>query len=209
MTTPILYDNPVSSNALKVRFLLAELELAHERREVPMARPRPDDYVALNPLAGIPTLLDGDLVLAESNAILRYLAGREGRTDLSPADPRERARVDELIDRFTSRFRPALWRHEALALGYAPAVGFDDAARDPEGAARVAQEIAGELALLDGLVGEEFAVLGRFTIADCVIAPVLWRTLGTGLDLTPHPRLAALRDALAARPAWAAAGPVL
>ena len=37
-------------------------------------------------------------MLAESNAILRYLAAREGRDDLLPADPRERAPVDWLLD---------------------------------------------------------------------------------------------------------------
>ena len=40
--------------------------------------------MALNPLAGIPTLIDGDLVLTESNAILRYLANRYGGEELYP-----------------------------------------------------------------------------------------------------------------------------
>jgi glutathione S-transferase len=39
-----LYDHPVSSNALKVRFLLAELGLDYERIRVPIERPRPDWY---------------------------------------------------------------------------------------------------------------------------------------------------------------------
>ena len=81
-----LCDHPISSNALKVRFLLAELGLEYERRTIPITRPRPDDYVALNPLAGIPTLIDGDLVLTESNAILRYVANRYGGEELYPAD---------------------------------------------------------------------------------------------------------------------------
>ena len=96
----VLYDNPRSSNALKVRFLLAELGLAHERRAVDLARPRPEGYIALNPVGGIPTLDDDGFVLSESHAILRYLAAREGRDDLLPADPFERARVDEFLDRF-------------------------------------------------------------------------------------------------------------
>jgi glutathione S-transferase len=67
---------PASGNALKVRFLLAELGLDYEIVEVPRPRPRPDWYLELNPAGGVPTLVDGDLVLSESNAILRYLAQR-------------------------------------------------------------------------------------------------------------------------------------
>src|SRR5262249_53069124 len=113
-----LYDNPASSNALKVRFLLAELGLAYEREEVPIARPRPAAYVALNPFTGIPTLDDDGFVLTESNAILRYLAQREGRDDLYPSEPRAQARVNELLDRFAQTVRPAFFKHEAAALGF-------------------------------------------------------------------------------------------
>jgi glutathione S-transferase len=205
----VLYDNPMSSNALKVRFLLAELGLGHERRTVPLSRPRPPGYLAVNPVGGIPALDDDGFVLAESNAILRYLAGREGRDDLYPGAARDRARVDELLDRFATGFRPALFRHERLALGYSPdAGGWDAVPRDPAGAAEVEREIQPTLRLLDGLVEPEGAVLGRFTIADCAVAPVLFRTTRTGLDLGPHPRLAGLRERLIARPAFLAADPV-
>jgi glutathione S-transferase len=205
----VLYDNPRSSNALKVRFLLAELELAHERRTIDLARPRPEGYIALNPVGGIPTLDDDGFVLAESHAILRYLAVREGRGDLLPADPYERGRVDEFLDRFHTTFRPAFFRHEAPALGYSPTIGgWGAVPADPERAARVAEEIRPTLSLLDSLVSPEGAVLGRFTIADCALAPVLHRSTHTGLDLSPFPALTALRDALLARPAFAAADPV-
>jgi glutathione S-transferase len=204
-----LYDNPSSSNALKVRFLLSELGLPYERRTVPLTRPRPAEYVALNPLGGVPALVDGDLTLTESHAILRYLARREGREDLYPAAPVDAARVDEFLDRFQATLRPAFFRHERVALGYTPAGGLDSGPRDPEGAARVAEEIRPQLELLDGLVGEEAAVLGRFTIADCAIAPVLSRTRHTGLDLGPFRRLRALLGSITARPAWATAEPVV
>ena len=89
----LLYDNPVSSNALKVRFLLAELGLAYDCREVPIRSRGPTGTSPQNPLGGIPTLDDDGLVMAESNAILRYLAQREGRDDLYPAGSgRARAR---------------------------------------------------------------------------------------------------------------------
>lgn len=205
----VLHDNPVSSNALKVRFLLAELGLACERREVPLARPRPAEYVALNPLGGVPTLQDGDLVVSESHAILRHLATRERRWDLYPDDPAGRAAVEEFLDRFATRFRPAFFRHERPALGYHPAKGgFRAVEPDPVAAAEAERAIAPDLALLDSLVRPEGAVLGRFTIADCALAPVLHRTIGSGLALTPYPALLALRETLIARPAFTAARPV-
>ncbi|MGD9694833.1 MAG: glutathione S-transferase family protein [Thermoleophilia bacterium] len=204
----LLYDNPLSSNALKVRFLLAELGLPHRRETVSLARPRPDSYLALNPLGGIPALDDDGFVLAESHAILRYLADREGRDDLYPAAARERARVEEFLDRWATGLRAAFFRHERAAFGYVPGVGFGAAEPDHAEAARIAGEIAPQLALADALVDPAGAVLGRFTIADCAVAPVLFRTTLSGLSLDAHPRLAGLRERLLARPAFAAADPV-
>src|SRR4029077_20537575 len=89
----IVYDFPTSGNARKVRLLLAELGLDFEHVPVPRARPRPDWYLELNPFGGVPTIRDGDVVLAESQAILRYLAAREGRDDLYPTNPLARASV--------------------------------------------------------------------------------------------------------------------
>lgn len=205
----VLHDNPMSSNALKVRFLLEELGLPHERRTVALGRPRPDAFMALNPVGGIPVLEDDGFVLSESHAILRYLAGREGRDDLLPAAPRERAVVDEFLDRFATGIRAAFFRHEAPALGYSREKGGMGAVPpDPAAAALAERAIQPSLRLLEGLVGPGAAVLGRFTIADCALAPVLFRSTRTGLDLSAYPRLTSLREALVSHPAFVAAGPV-
>lgn len=206
----VLWDTPESSNGLKVRFLLAELGLDYATQHVPLANPRPPRYLELNPIGGIPTLVDDGFVLAESQAILRYLATRERRDDLYPADPRERARVDEFLDRFATGLRTALFRHELHALGWSFERGFDPADADPEAAAAIVSELDRPLSLLETVVGgPDAAVLGRFTIADCALAPVLFRTTITGLPLDGYPKLAGLRDTLLARPAWARAGAVL
>lgn len=202
-----LWDHPDSSNARKVRFLLAELGIRYERREVPMSRPRPDEYLSLNPLGGIPTIEDRGLVLSESNVILRYLATREAREDLYPATASERAKVDEFLDRFATRLRTPFFRREAVMLGWTLAKGFDQADADPSKAPAIEQEIAANTALLASLVGEAGAVLGRFTIADCALAPVLQRALDTDYDLTAYPRLLALAESVLSRPAWEASGP--
>ena len=206
--TLVLYDNPVSSNALKVRFLLAVLGLEYERREVPLTRPRPDEYVALNPLGGVPALADGDFVLAESHAILRYLAQREGRDDLYPSELHERSRVDEFLDRWQSALRPAFFRVEAPALGWTPKGGMCSAPPDPEKAAEAEQRIQRDLATFEQVAGDGHVVLDRFTIADAAVSPILFRTTKTGLSLTAYAKLTQLRDALLAHPAWPAADPV-
>jgi glutathione S-transferase len=205
----LLYDNPVSSNALKARFLLSELGLAYERRTVPFDLPRPDWYLAVNPVGGIPALADGDLVLAESNAILRYLASRERRDDLYPADLRARAAVDELLDRWALTFRPAFFRFEAPALGFVPGRGMGGGPPDPAALPAIAESIAPTLQLLDGLIDPSGLALGTFTIADIAAAPVLYRTAHTRLDLRPYRNLERWRDTLVARPAFTAAGPAL
>ncbi len=205
----LLYDNPSSSNALKVRFLLAELGLDYERETIPFTRPRPAAFLAMNPLGGIPTLDDDGFVLSESNTMLRYLADREGRDDLYPREPRRRAQVDELLDRWVTGLRSALFRVEEPALGFTPGVGWDPSAADPDAARREAHAIAPQIEILEALLPDHGYALGAFTIADCSLAPALYRTTHTKMDLTPYPRMRRLRDDLIARPAFIAAGPVL
>src|SRR6478672_13656930 len=65
-----------SVNVQKVLWCLRELDLAYERIDAGMAfgRNHEPDYLAMNPNGRVPTLVDGDFVLWESNAIMRYFA---------------------------------------------------------------------------------------------------------------------------------------
>jgi glutathione S-transferase len=156
---------------------------------------------------GIPTLQDGDLVLSESQAILRYLANRERRDDLYPADPAARARVDMMLDRLAFTFRPAFFQVEAQALGFSPTGGFGAGPADPEAAAAKAREVAPVLTQFESVVGPSGYWLGEFSLADVAAAPFLYRTLVTGMDLSPYPNLTRMRDTVTARPAFAAVEP--
>jgi glutathione S-transferase len=204
-----LYGYPRSSNALKVRFLLEELGLAYTQELVPVEEPRPAAYRALNPLGKVPTLVDDGIVLSESHAILRYLARREGRHDLYGPTPGEAAHVDEWLDRFALVLRPAFFAHEQVALHYEVGRGFFPELGDPAAALERAASIAPTLQLFDGLIAPNGTVFGRFTIADCAIAPVLYRTVWSGLDLSPYPNMLRMREVVMARPGFVAAGPVL
>ena len=197
-----LYNLPASNNALKVRFLLAELGLDYERVEVPPPRPRPDWYLAINPAGGIPTLADGDFVLAESNAILRYLARREERDDLYPSDLRAHAWVNRFLDTWSTLIRPAMFPLE-LACG----LFGEPSEADVEPAVGSA---AAALAAVEKVVADNGTMTGAFTIADICAAPTLFRSakLELPIDWAPLPRLAAIRDAVTQHPAFLAADPV-
>ena len=197
-----LYHFPTSSNALKVRFMLAELDLTYERVEVPRARPRPDWYLELNPQGGIPTIADDDFVLAESNTILRYLAQRESRADLYPKSLRERAVVERLLDAWSMLVRPSIFPLERAS-------GVHDE-RDDEAAAAALPDAQRSLEALEALVADNGTMTGAFTIADMCAAPTLFRTraLDLPLDWQRLPRLAVIRDTVTARPTFAAADPV-
>jgi glutathione S-transferase len=201
----VLHDNPRSSNAQKVRFLLAELGLDYERRTVPFGEERPAWHVAVNPFGGIPALVDGELALAESQAILRYLAARSRRRDLHPTDvPSDAGRVDWLLDAVAGSLRPATRPIDAAALGWRSRRGIGAAPPDPSAVAAAVAAAGPAFGAFERLLGEPpYACLGRFTLADCAAAPLLHRVGAVPDALDGHPRLAAWRDAVLARPAWA------
>lgn len=204
----VLYDNPASSNAMKVRFLLAELGLQYERRHVPLPRPRPAEYVARYPFGTIPFMLDDELELGESNAILRYLANREGRHDLYPVQAAQRARVDWALDAWSTQLRGGFFAAEQIGLMHSDmeAGGGDPADADPAQLAEAIDKARPRLDLLERFIADNGTVTGTFTIADCAMTPVLWRWYRLPLSFDPWPKVKRLRDTVTARPAFQGIG---
>ena len=84
------------SQSFRILWLLeafgAEYELKSYKRD-PESNLAPDDYKALSPLGTVPVVTDGDLVLAESNAIIDYILDAYPDSDLRPgAGHADRAR---------------------------------------------------------------------------------------------------------------------
>ena len=206
-----LYDNPGSSNALKVRMLLAELGLDYQRAHVPFPRPRPEALLAVYPFGSIPALVDGDLRLGESNAILRYLAAREDRDDLYPADLRQRARVDQALDAWQTMVRPAAGKLDGLALLWTnreQGGGRWEDAPDQEALQEAIPAVVQAYDNFERLLPGEGYVCGTFTIADCCVAPGLWRTHRLPLPTERWPKLMRVRQLVTEHPSFKAAGPV-
>jgi glutathione S-transferase len=105
-----LYHYPYSQHARRVVSLLEAAGLPYELRHVDMGKGEhlSAAFLAINPNHQIPTLVDGDLTIHESNAILRYLCQKHGLTDWYPADLKQRARVDQWLDWNQSRLSPAV-----------------------------------------------------------------------------------------------------
>lgn len=105
----ILHQNPFSFYSRRVIALLEEAEIAYEARLINLmaVEHKSDAFIRLNPNGQVPVLEKGDFVLAESNAILRYLCHREGLERWYPAEAQERALVDQWLDWNQCRLSPA------------------------------------------------------------------------------------------------------
>jgi glutathione S-transferase len=89
-----LYGFPPSPNTWKVRAFAHQIGVPLELQLVDLTKgeQRKPEYLSLNPTGRTPTLVDGDLELWESSAIMQYL-GSKTRTPLWPDDARTRADI--------------------------------------------------------------------------------------------------------------------
>ena len=95
-----LYNYPVSQHGRRVVALLEQAGLPYEQREVALHEGQhlAPWYLAINPNHQVPALVDAELVLSESNAILRYLCEVNGLEQWYPRGPQARAQVDQWLD---------------------------------------------------------------------------------------------------------------
>ena len=165
-----------SVNVQKVLWCLAELDLAYERFDAGMAfgRNHEPDYLAMNPNARVPTLVDGDFVLWESNSVMRYLCLAYGaNSPIYPKDPKRRAGVDRWLDWTLSTLqpvdRPVFW-----ALVRTPVEERDMAAiqKDADAEAAQWQVVEAYLKTRRFITGDEF------TLADIALGAYVRRWFG-------------------------------
>ncbi len=189
-----------SINVRKVLWTCAVTGLAHAREDWGSgfaATDRPE-FLALNPNGLVPVLVDGDVVLWESNTICRYLAAKAGRVELLPAAPAARARVEQWMDWQATELNTA-WRGAFLGL-----VRRDPAHADAARIAASAAQWNGLMRLLDARLGQTAAYVAgnEFTLADVVIGLSTQRWLMTPIDRPALPAVSAWFARLAAQPGF-------
>ena len=112
-----IWGRDTSSNVQKVVWTCAELGIPFERVDWggPFGGNKDPRYLALNPNGLVPTVEDGDLVIWESNTIIRYLCAKHSGERLHPKDPAERSHVERWMDWQLSAMTPPM---AAMLLGY-------------------------------------------------------------------------------------------
>ncbi|MET0867110.1 MAG: glutathione S-transferase family protein, partial [Pseudorhodoplanes sp.] len=150
-----------------------------------------------NPTSKVPTLVEGDVVIWESNTILRYLAAVH-KPALTGSTPAEKTYAERWMD----------WLLASLNTPYVAV--FKDSKNEPEKraadyAAQCADLVA-QLKLLEGhITGKTFFALDRLTVADLALAPIVKRCLEFPIEKPALPELTRWMRAIETRPAFAVA----
>jgi glutathione S-transferase len=202
-----LYYHPASPNGRRAILTLRQLGLSAEEIVVDLGRGenRTPDYTGLNPNQKVPTLVDGDFSLWESNAIMQYLASKRPDAGLMPRD--ERGRADML--------RWQCWN----MTHFAPAVGtfnwenllkrmFGGGDADATKLEQAGKEVARFGAVLDAQLASRRYVLGNdLSLADLSIACTLMYRGPARVPLEPFPHLRRMIESIEALEAWKSTQP--
>lgn len=187
-----------SGNVQKVIWLLEELGSVPYRREDygrQFNNTSDAAYLRLNPNGKVPTLVDGELAVWESNTILRYLCNQYDGGAFYPTDAVRRSSIERWMD----------WQLAAL---YGPYVAIFKEAKKPaaERAASFATdaaELRTQLQILERAAAlDPWVAGGELSLADICLGPIVHRCLDFPVDLAGLPKVRAWREQVAERPAF-------
>lgn len=173
-----IYGDLRSGNCLKVKYTADYLGLEYTWVDVDIMQgeSRTAAFLAHNPQGQVPAVVfDDGRALAQSNAIIRYLARG---TTLEPADPFEQAKVDEWLfwEQYSHEPYVAVCRFHMLYLGRSRAM---------REAWRV-ERADNALVYLDGVLEERVWLVGAaMSVADVALLPYTRLAGEGGFDLTP------------------------
>jgi glutathione S-transferase len=194
-----LWGRLSSCNVQKAVWLLEELQLPYEH--IPAGGDfgglEDPEYRAMNPHGKVPTLKDGDTVVWESEAILRYLAARYGAPQFWSDDPAARAAVDQWL----------AWTAASLYRDWIDlfwhCVRTPPQRQDAAQIARLRDSTAARYAFLDAELATRPYIAGNtFSIADIAAGLTLYRWYEMPIERPDLPALRAWYDRLLQRPAY-------
>jgi glutathione S-transferase len=202
-----LFGFPPSPNTWKVRAVAAHLKVPLEFELVDLTKgaSHTPQYLALNPTGRTPVLVDGDLKLWESNAIMQYIASKT-RNSLWPDDARARADILRWQSWQLAHFskdgcEPLLFQRlvkQLLKLG----------PPDETVVARGIEAFNKEAKVLNAhLAGQPYLVGKDVTLADFAVAAPLFYADRAGLPVEPYSNVKAWFGRVSALPCWRETAP--
>jgi glutathione S-transferase len=197
-----VYADPITVNCRKVLAGLDFLNAPFERVHVDYfkAEQKEPAYLAINPNASMPALVDGDMVLWESNAILQYAADKMGRDDAYPKDLKKRADINRWLLWESSSWFPSCYVF-LVENCVKPLLGAEP---DPAVLAAQADQFHKLAGILDARLSQSDWLCGNQpTIADIAVAAPLHLHPYQKLPLADHPRLKRwMTERVEALPCW-------
>jgi glutathione S-transferase len=188
-----------SSNVQKVMWACGEMKVPVDRIDIggPFGGNKEPAYLAKNPNGLVPTIEDGDLVLWESNAIVRYLAAKHDMGGLSPANLQERALADRWMDWQLTTVAPAI-TPMFMQLVRTPADK-----RDPKAVEDSRVKTSDALKIFAAhLAKNDYAGGKRFTMGDIPLGIMVYRWFTFAIERPDLPALKSWYDRVAQRPAF-------
>jgi RNA polymerase-associated protein len=168
----IFYSDGNDHYSQRVRLVLAEKGVAVEIIDVDPAH-KPEDLTDLNPYNSLPTLIDRELVLYQSQVIMEYLDERFPHPPLLPVYPVARAQSRLFVHRIQRDWCTAV---DTIMAGKSKDTVID----------RARKELRESLVTIAPIFdGKPFFMSEEFTLVDCCVGPILWRLPVLGIELPP------------------------
>ncbi len=189
-----------SFNVQKVLWLVGELRLAHEH--IPAGGSfgglEAPSFRAMNPHGRVPVIADGELVVWESHAILRYLAARHDAGGFWRTDPSERSRIDGWMDWSQTRLQPDFLMGVFWGFYRTP-----EAQRDWPAIRNSLARCADHFRLLDDVLADRPFLAGEeLSLADIPAGTSLYRYFELDIERPATPNVTAWYRRLQERPAY-------
>ncbi len=190
-----LYHQPISANSRRVWIALLEKGLAFEEVIVKLDGDQfAPDFLKISPFHRIPVLIDGDLIVVESLAILDYLEAKYPTPALLPKEPESLAKVSMVQMVTINELLPAITRLSTEAIGIT---------QEPEKKEKAEHKAIDVLNFFENLLGEnEYFSGDSLTFADITAGTVIPSLPMVGVPLDNHPKLAIWCNKLSSRDSW-------
>ncbi len=193
-----IWGRITSINVRKAVWAAEELEIPYQRIDAGGAfgLTKTPEYLSMNPNSVVPTLVDGDFTLWESNVVVRYLCAKHSLGNLYPENLQERFNAERWMDWQQTTFSPsgrdAFWQ----------LIRIPGPEQDTK---KIEASIASTNILLDRfedhLSKHAFVAGPTLTMADIPMACEIHRWYGLPIERTPRKHIEAWYEKLSTRPA--------